>query len=114
MFAQRVNVDVSHDYHFVVVIFGEYGIVGDGGDGLVVAFCHEEEGFGPAVGRFEQAFAVRVFAYAFEDRSAGVCHFCYFFFFGCFCGGGDFLLLLFAWAGREFLLLLLGGIFGRI
>ena len=50
-------------------------MIEDRGGKEAISRGHEEEGLGPSVGSAEEAFAVGVFADAFEDSAACVCHF---------------------------------------
>mmetsp|Transcript_7492 Transcript_7492/g.20239 ORF Transcript_7492/g.20239 Transcript_7492/m.20239 type:complete len:278 (-) Transcript_7492:320-1153(-) len=73
MFAETVDVDVTHDDHLVVVLL-EDGLVGDVLAGEVVSVCEEEEGLGPSRWRLLKALAGWVLTDAFEDGLAGLCH----------------------------------------
>jgi hypothetical protein len=64
------------DHHQLIVIFMEHGTVDQIPYVLLVSFCEKHECLRVALRCFAEAFAVRVFADAFED---------------CFDGPGEFL-----------------------
>ena len=66
MFAQRVQLDIGHDHHFVAVR-GKQGTVDQGVQALLIAMTQVLHGFGCALGGVEQTFAVRVFTDIDED-----------------------------------------------
>jgi hypothetical protein len=71
MFAQRVQLDVGDDDHFIVV-GGEQRAVDDLFQVLFIAVTQVLHGLGRALGGVEQAFAVGVFTEADEDLAVMV------------------------------------------
>jgi hypothetical protein len=65
--AKRKELNVFHDYHFIVV-FVKHGVIHDGAQILFVALCEEEHGLRVALWGKKQALSVRVLTHALQDR----------------------------------------------